>query len=155
MEPLGLRISWVNPKIQAFNDILNAAFFSVPICGEDVEVTERFTSLGSDFHVSAGCEREINRRLGLAWGVMDSLDHEVWHCRYMCGRTKVRVFRSFVLPVLQYRCVTWTLTRDLRWRPNSFGTRSLWRILGYCWSGFVSNEQSLRDLNQICFLHSS
>ena len=55
-ERLGLRVSWVKTKIQAFNDILDAAVLSVPFCGEDVEVTERFTYLGSDIHVSAGCE---------------------------------------------------------------------------------------------------
>ena len=91
-EPLGLWVSWVKTKIQAFNDILDAALLSVPVCGEDVEVTERFTSLGSEIHVSedsaSGCEPEVNRRLGRAWGVMDPLDHGVWHCRYLCGRTK-------------------------------------------------------------------
>ena len=50
-EPLGLRVSWVKTKIQAFNDILDAAILSVPVCAEDVEVTERFTYLGSDIHV--------------------------------------------------------------------------------------------------------
>ena len=50
---------------------------SVPVCGEDVEVTERFTYLGSDMHVSAGWEPEVSRRLGQAWGVMESLDHGV------------------------------------------------------------------------------
>ena len=30
-------------KIQAFNDILDAAILSVPLCSEDVEITERFT----------------------------------------------------------------------------------------------------------------
>ena len=116
-------------------------------CGEDVEVMERFTYLGSDIHVSAGCEPKVNRRLGRASGVMDSLDHdhEVWLCHYLCRRTKVRVFRSFVLPVLLYGCETWTLTRDLRWRLNSFGTRSLRRILGYHESDFVSNEWLLRE----------
>ena len=69
-------------NIQAFNDILDAAILSVPVCGEDVEVTERLTDLGSDIHASAGCEPEVNRRLGQAWGVMDSLDHGVWHCQY-------------------------------------------------------------------------
>ena len=54
-EPLGLRISWVKAKIQAFNDILDAAVLSVPICGEDVVVTERFTNLGSHIHVSTCC----------------------------------------------------------------------------------------------------
>ena len=88
-EPLGLRVSWVKTKIQAFNDILDAAILSVPVCGEDVEVTERFTYLGSDIHVSAGCELEVNRLLGQAWRVMDSLDHGVWSCRYLCRKTKV------------------------------------------------------------------
>ena len=88
-EPLGLRVSSVKTKIQAFNDILDAAILSVPVCGEDVEVTERFTYLGSDIHVSAGCKPEVNRRLGRAWGVMDSLDYGVYYCRHLCGRTKV------------------------------------------------------------------
>ena len=72
-EPLGLQLAWVKTKIQAFSDILDAAVLSVPVCGEDVEVTERFTYLSSDIHVSAGCEPEINRHLGRAWGVMESL----------------------------------------------------------------------------------
>ena len=88
-EPLGLRVSWVKTKIQAFSDILDAAILSVPVCGEDVEVTERFTYLSSDIHVSICCEPEVNRHLGRAWGVMDSLDNGVWHCRYLCGMTKV------------------------------------------------------------------
>ena len=57
----------VKTKIQAFNDILDAAILSLPVCGEDVEVTERFTYLYSDIHVSAGCEPEVNRCLGRAW----------------------------------------------------------------------------------------
>ena len=65
-EPLGLRVSWVKTKIQAFNDILDAAVLSVPVCDEYVEVMERFTYLGSDIHVSAGCEPEVNRHLGRA-----------------------------------------------------------------------------------------
>ena len=64
---------------------------SLPICVEDVEVMERLTYLGSDINVSAGCEAEFNICLGHAWGVLDSLDHGVWHCRYLCRRTKVQV----------------------------------------------------------------
>ena len=69
--------------------ILDAAVLSVPVCGEDVEVTERFTFLGSDIHVSPDCEPEVSSCLGRAWGVMDSLDHGVWRCQYLCRRTKV------------------------------------------------------------------
>ena len=55
----------------------------LPFRGEDVEVSERFTYLGSDIHVSAGCEPEVNRCLGRAWGVVDSLDHGEWRGRFL------------------------------------------------------------------------
>ena len=64
-------------KIQAFDDILDGAILSIPVCGEDVEVTDRFTSLGNDIHVSACCEPKVNRCLSRAWEVIDSLDHGV------------------------------------------------------------------------------
>ena len=58
---------------------------------------------------------------------------------------KVRVFRSLVLPVLLYRIETWILTRNLRLRFNSFGTRSLRRTIGFGWLDFVSNKRFLRE----------
>ena len=81
-EPLGLRVSWVKTKIQAFNDIFDAAILSVPICGEDVEVTERFTYLGSDIHVSAGCEPEVSR---LLVGPGESWIHWILGCGAVCA----------------------------------------------------------------------
>ena len=70
-ELLGLWVSLLKTKVQAFNDILDAAILSVPVCGEDVEAMERFTYLGSDIHVSPGGEPVVNRRMGWACGVMD------------------------------------------------------------------------------------
>ena len=144
LEPLGLKVSWIKTKIQVFGDSLDA-LQSVPVCGESVELVDRFTYLGSDIHSSASCDQEVNRRIGRACGVMDSLDRSVWRSRYLCKRTKVRVFGSLVLPVLLYGCETWTLTGDLRNRLNVFGTRSLRRILGYRWSDRVSNERLFRE----------
>ena len=66
--------------IQSFSDILDTAILSAPVCGEDVEVTERFTSLGSDVHVSACCEPEVDSRLG------SGLPGESWiHWIMWCG----------------------------------------------------------------------
>ena len=102
------------------------------------------SEIRNNIYVSAGCEPEVNGHLGWAWAVMQSLDYGVWCCRYLCRRRKVRVFRSLVLSVLLYGCETWTLTRDVRGRFNSFSTRSLRRILGDRWSDFGSNERLLR-----------
>ena len=101
-EPLGLRVYWVKTEIQAFNDILETVILSLPICGEDVEVTERFTSLGSDIYVSAGCEPEVNRRLGWASGVMDSPDHGVWRCWNLCRTKRVQDLSESSGPWCEY-----------------------------------------------------
>ena len=142
-EPLGLRVSWIKTKIQAFGDILEAAVDSLPVAGENVDVVETFTYLGSVVHRSTSCEAEVNRRLGLAMGAMNSLDKSVWRSRHMNRRTKVRVFRSLVMPVLLYSSEAWTLTADLRRRLDSFATISLRRIFGYHWRDHVSNQEVL------------
>ena len=61
-----------------------------------------------------------------------------------------------MLPVLLYGCETRTVTKDLRRRLNSFGIRSLRRILGYRWSDFVSNERLQRETQMrfvTCIVH--
>ena len=48
--PLGLRVSWVKTKIQAFGDILDAAVDSITVDCENVEVVDAFTwQRGSSF----------------------------------------------------------------------------------------------------------
>ena len=103
-EPLRLRVSWIKTKFQAFGDILEAAVDSLPVAGESVDAVDTFTYLGSVVQQSASCEAEVSRRLGLAQGVMNSLKKTVWRSRHLTRGTKVRVFRSLVLPVLLYSC---------------------------------------------------
>jgi hypothetical protein len=142
-EPLGLRVSWVKTKIQVFGDVLDDTIDSLPVSGENVEIVDRFTYLGSVIHRSAGCEADVNRRLGLAYGTMKSLNKTVWRSRYLSKGTKVRVFRSLVLPVLLYSSEAWTLTDGQRRRLDSFVTKSLRRIFGYRWQDRVSNRRVL------------
>ena len=76
-EPLGLRVSWIKTKIQAFGDALDVAMESVSVNGERVEIVDSFTYLGSVIHASATCATEVSRCLGLACGVMSSLNKTV------------------------------------------------------------------------------
>ena len=87
---------------------------------------------------------EVGRRLGLAWGMMNSLKKTVWRSRYLSIGTKVRVFRSLVLPVLLYGCEAWTLKDRLASRLDSFATTSLRRIFGYRWVDRVTNQSVLK-----------
>ena len=142
-EPLGLRVSWIKTKIQAFGDILEAGIKSLPVAGENVDIVETFTYLGSVVHQSTTCEAEVNRRLGLAHGVMNSLSKTVWRSRDLSRWTKVRVFKALVVPVLLYSSEAWTLTDGLKRRLDSFVTTSLRRIFGYRWQDHVSNQKVL------------
>ncbi len=56
---------------------------------------------------------------------MNSLNTSIWRCRYLCRRTKLRIFKSLVLPVLLYGCehghlaVTWRGV-SMSLVPNAF-----------------------------------
>ena len=63
---------WTKTKIQDFGDILGEPVQSVRACGEDIEVSESFTYLGSAVHNSGLSDHEVSRRIGLAAGVINS-----------------------------------------------------------------------------------
>ncbi|KAG0716601.1 LINE-1 reverse transcriptase [Chionoecetes opilio] len=137
-KPLGLEVSWLKTKVQVFGDLLDEAVQSVHACDEDIEILESFTYLGSAVHNDGGSRQEVLRRIGIAHGVMDSLSGSIWRCRYLCRRTKIRIFKSLVIPVLLYGCETWTLNSDLKRRINAFGNKCLRRIMGlYAMNGFL------------------
>ena len=144
-KPLGLEVSWAKTKVQVFGGLLDETVRSVHACGEDIDILDSFTYLGSVVHNNGGSRHEVMRRIGLAHGVMDSLNASIWRCRYLCRRTKIRIFKSLVLPVLLYGCETWTLNSDLKRRINAFGNKCLRRIMGYRWNDFVSNQRLLDE----------
>lgn len=145
-EPLGLKVSWAKTKIQAFDEVLQGVE-SVAVCSENVEIVNRFTYLGSVIHSDGGSDLDVERRLGMAYTAMESLNNSVWRCRNLSRRIKVRVFETLVLPVLFYGAETWTLVSRTSARINSFLTKSLRRILGYRWDDFVSNHRVLQEAN--------
>ncbi len=145
VKPLGLEVSWTKTKVQAFGGLLDDTVQPVHACGEDIEVLESFTYLGSVVHNNGRSDQEVIRRIDLAYGVMDSLNTSIWRCRYLCRRTKLHIFKTLVLPVLLYGCELWTLNSDLERRLNVFGTKRFRRIMGYRWQDFVSNQRLLHE----------
>ena len=142
-EHLGLQVSWIKTKIQCFIQTVDQACEKVMCSGNLVDVVEVFPYLGSRITTDGSSLKEIDRRLGVAWGVVGSLKR-VWRSRHLSRKTKVEVFKRLVLPSLLYGCESWTLTAKLRARLDSFGTANLRMILGYKWFDFVSNNRVLQ-----------
>ena len=100
----GLWVSWIKTKVHVFSDILDATVESIPVNGENVEVTQMFTYLGRVIHSSASYELEVNQWLGVRWicsskvcGTADtcakgrrSESFILWSCRSCC--TPVRLW---------------------------------------------------------------
>ena len=66
-ESLGLQVSWIKSKIQNFHQAVDQVS-AVICCGEAVDVVEVFPYLGSQIIRDVLLDRDVHRRLGLAWG---------------------------------------------------------------------------------------
>ena len=73
-EHLGLRVNWMKTKIQHFVQTVDQACDKVICCGNNVDVVEVFPYLGSQITSDGSISKQIDRRLGVAWGVMASLN---------------------------------------------------------------------------------
>lgn len=85
---------------------------SVHACGEDIEISEIFTYLGSEVRNTGESGQEILRWIGLAHYVMNSLKVSIRCCGCLCMRTEIWILKSIVLTVLLYSCETLTLKTD-------------------------------------------
>jgi len=85
---------------------------------------------------------ECTRRIGLAAGVMKHLDR-IWNQQNLTMSTKIRIYSTCVLAVLNCGSETWTLTQADWKRLDSFHTRCQRRILHTRWYDFVSNNEVL------------
>ena len=104
---LGLRTSWAKTKIMKFGDAPSPP--SLHICNNDVEFVDKFTYLGSIITNTGDLQPDINRRIGLATGVMRSFRQPLWRHSSISLETKLRVYQASVLSVLLYSSECWPI----------------------------------------------
>ena len=80
------------------------------IDGETVETVSDFILGGSKITADGECSHEIKRRLLLGRKVMTNLDR-VLKSRDVTLLTKVHIVKAMVLPVVMYRCESWTIKK--------------------------------------------
>ena len=106
-----------------------------------------FVYLGSTLSHVGSLLLKINRRRGIAAGVMQGLHKPLWRHRTISRRTKLRVYNASVLSVLLYGAKTWPLNKTMEARVNGFDSRALRRIENIHWSQHVTNQE-LRERTQ-------
>ena len=78
--------------------------------GETMEIVEDFTFLGSKITVYGDYSHEIERHLLLGRKAMTNLAR-VFKSRDITFPTKVHIVKAMVLPVVMYRCESWTVKK--------------------------------------------
>ena len=83
---------------------------SIPITSQQIdgETVADFTFLGSKITADGDCSHEIKRHLLLGRKVMTNLD-SILKSRDITLPTKVCLVKAMVLPVVMYRCESWTI----------------------------------------------
>ena len=107
-EKTGLTLSIQKTKIMASGPIT-----SWQIDGETMETVMDFIFLGFKISADGDCSHEIKRHLLLGRKAMTKLD-SILKSRDITLPTKVRLVKAMVLPVVMYRCESWTIKKAER-----------------------------------------
>ena len=113
-EKVGLELNIQKTKIMA-----SAPFTSWQIDGETVETVTDFIFLGSKITADGDWSHEIKRHLLLGRKVMTNLD-SILKSRDVTLRTKARLVKAMVFPVVVYECESWTIKKAEHQKIHAF-----------------------------------
>ena len=116
---------------------------NITVNGQRLNTVSRFTYLGSTLSQNATIDDEVNIRIARASSTFGRLYPNVWNRRGITTQTKLKVYRSVVLPTLLYACETWTVYQRHAKKLNQFHTTSLRKILGIKWQDKVPDTEVL------------
>jgi len=145
-EKVGLKLNIQKTKIMASGHIT-----SWEIVGETVEMLSDFIFWGSKITADGDCSHEIKRHLLLGRKVMTNVD-SLFKSRDIALRTKVRLVKAMVFPVVMYGCESWTVKKAERPRIDAFELWCWRRLLRVPWTARRSNQSILKEISSGCSL---
>ena len=73
-----------------------------------LEQCQEFVYLGGNITQNASCDKDVDRRIGLAAGIVRSL-HQIWKEEDISKPTKVLLYKTLVQSIILYNSETWTV----------------------------------------------
>jgi len=101
---------------------------------------EDFIYLGAKVSRSCRSSPEIGRRIGMTHQVMKDLDSSIWQLR-LAFAMKLRLYNTFILPVLLYGSETWSMRAADSARLDAVDHSCLRQICDVHWSQHVTNAE--------------
>jgi len=115
---------------------------AITVNGLALEDVEKFIYLGATVCKQGSGGEDINARLGKARGAFVKLNR-VWNSSIVSRKTKIRLYKTLVKPVLMYGCETWKMNEGDAKKINVFQNRCLRRIMKIKWQDKISNGELL------------
>ena len=86
--------------------------------------------------------RDLKNRLSKARGAFIKMK-KIWNSKSTTRKTKLRLYKTLVVPVLLYGCETWKMNKGDNKAINVFHNKCLRRILKIQWQDHISTEELL------------
>lgn len=107
---------------------------------DPIEQVEDFVYLGRLFDSRLGAEREIRLRIGLAAATFTRFNKILWFNKNIKWSTKLKVYKTAVLPFLLYGSETWVPRKAEERKLDSFDAQCLRKIMKVKWWHFRCNK---------------
>ena len=117
---------------------------TITVKGQRLQVVDKFTYLGSTLSRVVYIGDEVNARIAKASAAFGQLPGSIWDWSGIRLDTKLKVYRSVVLPTLLYACETWTVYQRHAKRMNHFHTSCLRKLLNIKWQDRVPDTEVLK-----------
>ena len=98
--------------------------------GTELTQCEEFVYLGGVVSADGLCDRDVDRRIGLAAGIVRNL-HSIWKAKNISMSTKVLLYQSMVQSIVLYNSETWTIKKDQKRKLETFEMAVLRKICYY------------------------
>ena len=140
-QKVGLKLNIQKTKIMASSPIT-----SWQIDGETVETVADSIFLVSKITADGDCSHEIKRCLLLGRKVMTNTN-SILNTRDITLPTKVHLVKVIVVPVVRYRCKSWTIRKAECQRIDAFELWCWRRLLRVPWTARRSNHSILKEIS--------
>ena len=117
---------------------------AIKVKGQGLQVVDKFTYLGSTLSRVVHIDDEVNARIVKASAAFGWLRGNIWDRSGIRFDTKLKVYRSVVVPTLLYACETWTVYQRHAKRLKNFHTSCLRKLLKIKWQDRIPDTEVLK-----------
>ena len=141
----GMNINIKKTKEMVDSKKPNSPRVNIVIDGQQIEQVTSCMYLGSLITEDGGSEKEIKRRIMIAWTTFTNM-RTLLSCRGINLKTRLRAIKCYIWPTLFYGAETWTITRSQLSKIDAFEMWMYCRVLKISWTEKITNEEVLRRM---------